>query len=104
MVSRQQRQAAERRAAPGNNGVTRTQMLSPEQTEDLRQLLRPLVTQWQLAQARVQGYLAGAHIVGVQYNIDLDTGTVTLVIPPGAAVVQPPESPSGGKALSGMPT
>ena len=81
MVSRQQRQAAERRAAPGNNGVTQIQMLSPEQTEDLRQLVQPLVMQWKLAQARVQGYLAGAHIIGVQYNIDLDTGTVSLVQP-----------------------
>ena len=56
--------------------------LAPEQVEELRLLLQPVVVQWQIAQALVVGYLAGAEIESPKFSIDLNTGIVTLAAPP----------------------
>ena len=72
--------------------------LTPEESEELRQLLQPLVVQFQMAQMLVKGYLAGAHVDGVVPTIDLGTGIVTLKPLPAAAPTEPPEPPNGNGA------
>ena len=83
MTTRQQRRAAARKPVPPN-GTGPANTLSPEQVEVLRQMLQPLVMQWRMAQAAVAGYLMGAHIQNVTYNINVANGTVTLLSPPAA--------------------
>ena len=81
MTTRQQRRAAARKSgSPNGTGLANT--LSPEQVEDLRQMLQPLVMQWQLCQAAVVGYLTAVHIQNAKFSIDIATGVVTLVPPP----------------------
>ena len=81
MTTRQQRRAEARKlVSPNGTGPATT--LSPEQVEELRQMLQPLLMQWRMSQGAVSGYLAGARIQNVGYNIDVASGTVTLIVPP----------------------
>ena len=89
---RREKHAAARKAVSLNGtGVRR---LSPEEVEELRLLLQPLVMQWQVAQGVVIGYLKRAGIKNARYQIDVGTGLVTLVSPlvPEPAPVPPPEA------------
>lgn len=65
----------------GTNGATEVKMLTPEQAAKLQAGMQPLVSQWKLAQGYVAGFLACAGVSGTQFNIDLNTGAVTLVQP-----------------------
>ena len=77
--------AEKRRAAAGKavlpNG-TGVDALSPEEVEELRLLLQPLVMQWQVAQGVVIGYLTKAGIKNASYQIAVGTGLVTITAPP----------------------
>ena len=88
-----QRRLAVERKAESSNG-TGGNALSPEETEELRVLLQPLVMQWQVAQGVVIGYLKRAGIKNARYQIDVGTGLVTLVSPlvPEPAPIPPPEA------------
>ena len=89
MTTRQRRRAEASNHLPPNPTVN---TLSPEQAEELRQILQPLTMQWRMSQAAVAGYLMGAHIQNVTYNIDMASGTVTLLSPP---VPAPAPAPPG---------
>ena len=82
MTTRQQRPRSERDKSGSPNGTGPANTLSPEQVEDLRQMLQPLVMQWQLCQAAVVGYMTAVHILNAKFSIDIATGVVTLVPPP----------------------
>ena len=75
----------------GQNG-TGVDALSPEETEELRQLLQPMVVQWAVAQGIVAGYLTKAGIKNAKYSIDIPTGLVTLLPPqvPKPVAAPPP--------------
>ena len=75
----QRRLAVERKALSPNG--TGANALSPEEQEELRVLLQPLVMQWQVAQGVVMGYLTKAGIKNARYQIDVGTGLVTLTPP-----------------------
>ena len=86
--------AEKRRAAAGKagsaNGTGQVDMLAPEQVEELRVLLQPLVMQWRFSQAAVMGYLTALHMQNVSYTIDVLTGLVTLTAPPVPGPVAAP--------------
>ena len=81
MTTRQQRRAAARKSV-SPNGAGPVNALSPEQVEELRQMLQPLVMQWRISQGAVAGYLMGARLQNASYNIDVASGTVTILSPP----------------------
>lgn len=66
---------------PERNGVTEVKMLTQEQTARLQEKMQPLVSQWKAAQAYISGFLDCAGITATQFNLDLNTGVVTLVVP-----------------------
>ena len=76
----------------GQNG-TGVDALSPEETEELRQLLQPSVMQFQMAQGIVAGYLTHAGFKNARYSIDFATGIVTLTAPPVPEPVAAPPAP-----------
>lgn len=86
MTTRQQRRAAERKAA--KNGATETRMLTEAQVAQLQQMMQPLVQQWKLSQALAAVFLQGAGISNSQFSIDINTGIVSLV----GSAVPPPDS------------
>ena len=100
MPTPRQRQAEKRRAAAAAHKAspngTGANTLSPEEMEELRQLLQPLVMQFKIAQGIIVGYLMKAGLKNVTYIIDFNTGLVTLTAPPvPEPVAVPPTSGSG---------
>ena len=71
---------------PGTNGAAEVKMLTPEQAARLQEKMQPLVSQWKVAQGYIAGFLDCAGITGTQFNVDLNTGAVTLVQPMPAPV------------------
>ena len=82
--------AAGKAVLPNGTGVN---ALSPEEVEELRVLLQPLVIQWQVAQGIVVGYLTRAHIQNAGYTIDVKTGLVTITAPPVPEPAPAPPAP-----------
>ena len=71
---------------PGMNGATEAKMLTPEQAAQLQAAMQPLVGQWKSAQGYIAGFLDASGISGTRFNVDLNTGAVTLVQPMPAPV------------------
>lgn len=63
------------RATSGLGGLTEGQV------EQLRQIAQPLLFQYKVTQAAISGFLVGAGVVNTGFNLDLDTGTVSLIPP-----------------------
>ena len=54
--------------------------LSPQQIEQLRQMLQPLVAEFKISRATVVGFLAGAGVPAASIRIDPVTGMVTVTV------------------------
>lgn len=73
------------------NGATEIKMLSEAQTAKLQEMMQPLVLEWKLAQATITGFLACAGITNSRFNIDMNTGIVSLVEVQQAVPLSEPE-------------